>query len=146
MRTHVTFRSDRFDAALPDDEALDAAHGLKLAAWLSAALGAVGGLSAAAPEREEWGWRFLVRAGAQRVTLSVGPVAEPVPEWVVVATPAVELRVDQDGLGRVLGALHELLSRTGGIRDIGWHEAAVFDRGVADPGATPFTPPSWERA
>jgi hypothetical protein len=152
MRTHVTFRADRFDPYPPADAPLDSAHGRALAEWLAKALAAVPALAVTAPQRDEWGWLLWLDVGPQRLALALGPVSTPVAAWLLAVTPVVGLdgrdggRVDQGALECGLRAVHELLVRAEGIHDLGWHEAAVFDRGVAAPAATPFSPPSWERA
>jgi hypothetical protein len=152
MRTHVTFRTTRFEARPPEHAPLDelASFGIPpgrdLADWLREELAAVPGLRVEGAVQEEWGWGLPVRAGEQAVDIHVGLLSEVPPDWLVIARPDVSLRprsfgrVDQRGVERVIEALHELLHRTPEVHDVGWHEAAVFDRGGADPAPTPFTP------
>jgi hypothetical protein len=158
MRTHVTFRTARFEASPPDHAPLEALAsfgtppGLDLTDWLKGELAGVPGLAVEGPVQEEWGWGLSIRAGEQAVAIHVGLLSERPPAWLVVARPVVSLRprpfgrVDQHGLERVIEALHELLQRAPELDDVAWHEAAVFDRGRADPAPTPFTPTSPERA
>jgi hypothetical protein len=158
MRTHVTFRAARFEtsppvhAPLEDPASFGTPAGRGLADWLREALAAVPGLAVEGPVQEEWGWGLPIRAGEQAVAIHVGLLSEGPPIWLLVARPIVSLRpqffgrVDQHGLGRVIEALHELLHRTPELHDVGWHEAAVFDRGGAEPAPTPFTPTPPERA
>lgn len=152
MRTHATFTADQFETGLAPDAPLEVVPGRELAGWLAAELGGAAGLVVGPPIRQEWGWELGLQVGAQAVSLTVALVPAHVPAWLVAALPVVAIRrrhsgrVDQLALERVLRALHDLLSRAAGIRQLGWHEAAAFDRGVADPAATPFTLPSSERA
>lgn len=158
MRTHVTFRTSRFDAGPPEQVGIEALGaftappGRDLAEWLMAELARVPGLAAGRPEQGEWGWGLSVRAGQQAVSVQVGLLAEEALEWLVVARPVALLarrqfgRVEQHGLEQVIETLHELLARAPEIHDVGWHEAGAFDRGVVDPAPTPFTPSPPERA
>jgi hypothetical protein len=158
MRTHVTFRTALFEASPPAHAPLEdlasfgTPPGRDLADWLRGELAGVPGLAVEGSGQEEWGWGFAIRAGEQAVAIHVGLLSEGPPSWLVVARPVVSLRphsfghVDQHGLERVIEALHELLLRTPELHDVGWHEAAVFDRGGVDPAPTPFTPTPPERA
>jgi hypothetical protein len=158
MRTHVTFRSARFETSPPEHAPLEdpasfgTPPGRDLADWLRGELAGVAGLAVEGPVQEEWGWGLPIRAGEQPVDIHVGLLSDGPPAWLVVARPVVSLRprsfgrVDQHGLERVIEALHELLHRAPELHDVGWHEAAVFDRGEADPTPTPFTPTPPERA
>jgi hypothetical protein len=158
MRTHVTFRTARFEASPPEHASLEdlgsfgTPPGRDLADWLRGELAAMPGLAVERPVQEEWGWGLPIRAGGQAVVIHVGLLSEGPPDWLVVARPVVSLRprffgrVEQQGLERVIEALHELLLRAPELHDVGWHEAAVFDRGEADPAPTPFTSTPPERA
>jgi hypothetical protein len=158
MRTHVTFRTARFDLSRPEHARLEdlatfgTPPGRDLADWLRGELAAVPGLEVEGPVPEEWGWGLPLRAGEQAVALHVGLLSEKPPAWLIIARPVVSLRprsfghVDQRELARVIEALHALLLRAPELHDVGWHEAAVFDRGGTDPAPTPFTPTPPERA
>jgi hypothetical protein len=158
MRTHVTFRTGRFATSPPAHAPLEGLAsfgtppGRELADWLHGALAVMPGLAVEGPVQEEWGWGLPIRAGEQAVAMHVGLLSEGPPVWLVVARPFVSLRprsfgrVDQHGLARVIEALHELLHHAPELHDVGWHEAAVFDRGGADPAPSPFTPTPPERA
>jgi hypothetical protein len=158
MRTHVTFRTARFETSPPEPAPLEhpasfgTPPGRDLAGWLRDALAAVPGLAVEGPVQEEWGWGLPIRAGEQAVAIHVGLLSEGPPVWLLVVRPVVSLRprsfgrVDQHGLERVIEALHELLHHAPELHDLGWHEAAIFDRGEAEPAPTPFTPTPPERA
>jgi hypothetical protein len=158
MRTHVTFQTARFEASPPElapaEEltSFSTPPGRDLAAWLRGELAGVSGLAVEVPVQEEWGWALPLRAGMQAVEIHVGLLSDGPPTWLVVARPVVSFQlrsfggVDQHGLERVIEALHELLHRAPELHDLGWHEAAVFDRGGADPAPTPFTPTPPEQA
>jgi hypothetical protein len=158
MRTHVTFRTGRFDASPPEHTPFETlgsfgeSPGRDLVEWLREELARVPGLVVEGPVEEEWGWGLTVRAGEQAVAAHVGLLSDRPPVWLVVARPVVSLRprpfgrVDQRGLGQVIETLHALLARAPEIDQVGWHEAGAFDRGVMDPAPTPFTPSPPERA
>jgi hypothetical protein len=158
MRTHVTFRTARFEASPPEHTSVEdltwfgTPPGRDLAAWLRGELAAAPGLTLEGPVQEEWGWALRVRAGDQGVAVHVGLLAEGPPAWLIVVRPVALLRpgssgrVDQRGLERVIEALHELLHRAPELHDVAWHDAAVFDRGGTDPAPTPFIPTPPERA
>ncbi len=158
MRTHVTFRTGRFDAGplepVPPEAygSFAAPAGRDLVEWLQGALARLPGFAVDPPVQEEWGWRLPVRAGGQAVAVHTSLLAEGTPVWLIAARPVVTCRprpfgrVDQHGLEQVIDTLHELLAGVSEIREVGWHEAGAFDRGVMDPAPSPFTPPRPERA
>jgi hypothetical protein len=147
VRTHATFRSDRFEIP-PDSGSLGTVPGADLAAWLARELRVWPTLSVGSPAQDDWAWRLPVAAGAQGAVLVMGLRSPCDAEWHLSAEPTVPVtprfggRIDQGAFESLVRLLDDVLRRDETIRDLGWHDTTAFRRGRSTPSPSPFDTPT----
>lgn len=147
VRTHVLFKSDRFNVDEVKPNFINPrCFGEDLAGWLAEALKRAGIGTITEPWQEDWGWQLRVDNDAGAFFVSVGLIEEE-KTWLVFVEPSRPLlptlfgRKDEAGLKGVVDALEAVLSKADGVSELRWftheefskHEASGLFHGAPGP-------------
>jgi hypothetical protein len=147
MRSHVTFKSTRFNQTEVRPHFINpCCFGEDCIAWLIAELRGRGWDDLTDPWQEDWGWQTSGQRDGRRYLLGVGLLEEDDPAWLVHIQERAPLMERLRGRGelrvlpRLAPSLHEVLRAAPDISDVSWHFEDVFRRGGSAGAADPASP------
>jgi hypothetical protein len=147
IRTHTTFRTDRFNRTEVRPHFINPnCFGDDCAAWLVAGLRQRGWTEVSEPWQEDWGWQTSTARNGHRYLISIGLMEEDDPEWLVHVQEhtgwLTKLRgqAGPSALRDLVGAIHEVLSAGPDIRQVRWQFEDLFIRGTVAGESDPLAP------
>ena len=129
MKTHVTFRSNKFPPYEGEEEQINPGlWGKRLAEYLVKKLGEAG-IESEEPIAEDWGWYLPIKNEGFRLALCCGHQDGDDDEFLCFTEPAKPVfrklfrKFDAtEQLSQLVGALERILSSDPDIRDVEWSE------------------------
>jgi hypothetical protein len=153
MRTHVTFRTTRFNQTEVRPYFINNnCFGDDCAAWLVTGLRERGWDDFADAWQEDWGWQTSTARAAHKYLLSVGLMEEDEPEWLIHVQEHTGFLSRLRGKGgpgalrELVLAINDVLTTSSGIGRIRWHFEDVFMRGKSLGEADPLAPRTAEES
>jgi hypothetical protein len=147
VRTHVTFRTNRFNQTEVQPHFINPnCFGDDCAAWLVGGLRERGWADVSEPWQEDWGWQTSTARDGHKYLISVGLMEEDDPEWLV------HVQEHTGFLTRLLGkagpsalrdlvlGIHDVLIFGPEVGQVRWHFQDLFMRGKGVGESEPLTP------
>jgi hypothetical protein len=145
MRTHVTFRTNRFNQTEVRDYFINpGCFGDDCAAWVVAGLRARGWDDVSDPWQEDWGWQTSTARAGHKYLISVSVLEDDTPEWLIFVQEHTGFltrlrgKAGPSALHELVLAMHEVITASADIQNVRWHLEDVFLRGKSDGQADPL--------
>jgi len=146
-RTHVTFRTSRFNQTEVRSHFINPnCFGDDCAAWLVGGLRDRGWTDMSEPWQEDWGWQTSTARNGHKYLISVGLMEEDDPEWLVHVQEHTGLltrlrgKAGPSALRDLVRAVQDVLTAGPDIRQARWHFEDVFMRWTVAGEADPLAP------
>ncbi len=147
MRTHVTFRTNRFNKTEVRAHFINPnCFGDDCGAWLVGGLREHGWGDMSEPWQEDWGWQTSTARDGHKYLVSVALMEEDDPEWLVYVQEHTGLLTRLRGnagpsaLRDLVLAIHDLLTASPDVGQVRWHFEDVFMRGRVVGQTDPLAP------
>jgi hypothetical protein len=146
VRTHVTFRTSRFNQTEVRPYFINPnCFGGDCAAWLVSGLRERGWADMSEPWQEDWGWQTSAARDGHKYLVSIGLMEED-PEWLVHAQEHTGFltrlrgKAGPSALRDLVLAIHNVLTAGPEVGQVRWHFEDVFMRGTIAGGGDPLAP------
>lgn len=147
LRTHVTFRTNRFNRTEVRPHFINPnCFGDDCAAWLVSGLRDRGWTDMSEPWQEDWGWQTSTARDGHKYLISIGLMEEDDPEWLVHVQEHTGFltrlrgKAGPSALRDLVVAIHNVLAAGPDIGPVRWHFEDVFMRGTIVGGGDPLAP------
>jgi hypothetical protein len=147
VRTHVTFRTNRFNQTEVRPHFINPnCFGDDCAAWLVGGLRERGWSNLSDPWQEDWGWQTSTARDGHKYLISVGLMEEDDPEWLVHVQEHTGLltrlraKAGPSALRELVKVIQDVLTAGPDIHQVRWHFEDVFMRGTVAGEADPLAP------
>jgi hypothetical protein len=147
VRTHVTFRTSRFNQTEVRPYFINPnCFGDDCAAWLVSGLRERGWADMSEPWQEDWGWQTSTARDGHKYLISVGLMEEDDPEWLVYVQEHTGFltwlrgKAGPSALRELVLAIHEVLTAGSEAGQVRWHFGDMFMRGKIVGGDDPLAP------
>jgi hypothetical protein len=147
VRTHVTFRTTRFNQTEVQPHFINPnCFGDDCAAWLVAGLQERGWPDMSEPWQEDWGWQTSTARDGHKYLISIGLMEEDDPEWLVHVQEhtgwltRLRGKAGPSALRDLVRAIQDVLSAGPDICQMLWHFEDVFMRGTVAGETDPLAP------
>jgi hypothetical protein len=153
VRTHVTFRTTRFNQTEVRPYFINPnCFGDDCAAWLVAGLRERGWDDVSEPWQEDWGWQTSTARAAHKYLISLGLMEDDEPEWLIHVQEHTGFlarllgKADPSALRDLVLAIHDVLTSSPDINGVRWHFEDLFMRGKSVGEADPLAARSAEES